>query len=425
MKKPLLLLSVLFLFGLSANAQFEIRPFLGMNFSNVSETPDGTETQAKIGTQFGANVKFGGRLFLYPGIAYFQRSTEYSSTASGGNEYSTEQKTGGVIIPILAGFSFADPSEDPFINVRLLAGPSVAFLTKSEFSDNVFNDRSLILQNFEKALLTDDLKVRASLMNFVIVGGGPTGVELAGALSELKNHVLPNDYPDLDLRRMQVHLLEGQNRLLPPMSEISGKKAQLFLEKMGVSVWLNTQVKDYDGRIITTSNKPMDTQTLIWAAGVHCIPPKGLPAAALSKGNRLKVNEFNAVEGFDSLFAIGDLASMPSSHYPTGHPQVAQPAIQQGKNLGKNLVRLRHSKILKPFKYRDLGSLATIGRSRAVADLPGYKTQGTLAWFIWMFVHLLALVGFRNKVVVFFNWTYNFFNYDRDIRLIIRPFRKP
>jgi len=284
--------------------------------------------------------------------------------------------------------------------------------------------RSLILQNFEKALLTDDLKIRASLMNFVIVGGGPTGVELAGAISELKNHVLPNDYPDLDLRRMQIHLIEGQDRLLPPMSEQSSKKAQEYLEKMGVIVWLGTQVKDYDGRIITTSGKPMDTQTLIWAAGVHCMPPKGLPADSLVKGNRIKVDVHNKAEGFDGLYAIGDLAYMETEKFPKGHPQVAQPAIQQGKNLAKNFVRMRSGKALKPYRYRDLGYLATIGRTRAVADLPGFKTQGALAWFIWMFVHLLALVGFRNKVVVFFNWTYNFFNYDRDIRLIIRPFRK-
>ena len=285
------------------------------------------------------------------------------------------------------------------------------------------NIRSLLLENFEAALLTDDLKERESLMNVVIVGAGPTGVELAGAIAELRAHVLPKDYPDLDFRRMSIHLVEGLGKVLPPMSDEASQKAQKFLEGLGVQIWLNTKVEDYDGRTISTSGKPMLTQTLIWAAGVQCKPPQGISGDDLVRGNRIRVNRFNQVEGKDGLYAIGDLAYMETEKFPKGHPQVAQPAIQQGRLLAKNLNRSLKGQNLKEFEYTDLGSMATIGRSRAVADLPKFKTQGFLAWFIWMFVHLMSLVGFRNRVVVFVNWTYNFFNYNRDIRLIIRPFK--
>lgn len=286
------------------------------------------------------------------------------------------------------------------------------------------NIRSLLLENFEAALLTDDLKERESLMNVVIVGAGPTGVELAGAIAELRAHVLPKDYPDLDFRRMSIHLVEGAGKVLPPMSDEASAKAQKFLEGLGVQVWLDTKVEDFDGKTITTSRKPMLTQTLIWAAGVHCKPPEGISGADIVRGNRIRVNRFNQVQGAEGVYAIGDLAYMETEKFPKGHPQVAQPAIQQGRLLAKNLDRELRGREMEPFEYTDLGSMATIGRSRAVADLPKFKTQGGLAWLIWMFVHLMSLVGFRNRVVVFFNWTYNFFNYNRDIRLIIRPFKR-
>jgi len=286
------------------------------------------------------------------------------------------------------------------------------------------NIRSLLLQNFEAALITDDLKERESLMNVVVVGAGPTGVELAGAIAELKRHILPADYPDLDFRRMNIHLVEAANRVLPPMTERSSAKAQKYLEKLDVQVWLNTMVRSYDGKMITTSGKPMPTQTLIWAAGVKCIPPSGIPAESLVGPNRVRVDRFSQIEGLKDVYAIGDLAHMPTPKFPKGHPMVAQPAIQQGRLLGKNLDRMRKGLALKPYTYRNMGTMATIGRTHAVADLPGFKTQGAMAWLIWMFVHLIALVGFRNKLVVFINWTWNFFNYNRDIRLIIRPFKR-
>ncbi|WP_394973299.1 NAD(P)/FAD-dependent oxidoreductase [uncultured Croceitalea sp.] len=288
------------------------------------------------------------------------------------------------------------------------------------------NLRSLILENFEQALLTDDLHEREALMNFVIVGGGPTGVELAGALAEIKKGILPKDYPDLDTRRAQINLVQGGDRILPAMSEVASKKAEQFLEGLGVNVWKNIRVDDYDGAIATTDTDTIfKTATLVWAAGVQAVNIKGLDAKdLLCRGGRLKVNEFNQVDGFENIFALGDVAQMESEEYPHGHPMMAQPAIQQGENLGKNFIRKSQDKPLLPFKYNDKGSMATVGRNKAVADLPTFKSQGVFAWFIWMFVHLYFLIGFRNRVVVFINWVYNYIKFDREARLIIRPFKK-
>ena len=288
------------------------------------------------------------------------------------------------------------------------------------------NIRSLILQNFEKAAIADTEEEREAYLNFVIVGAGPTGVELAGAIAELKNNILPRDYRDLNPNDMHIHLLEGADRVLPPMSEHASKKAERFLEKLGVKIHRNTFVKHYDGTTVTTNSElKLESETLIWAAGVTGAPIQGLKAEALIQGaNRYKVNQFNQIEGHTNIFAVGDIALMASEDYPKGHPQVAQPAIQQGKLLGKNLLRLIDDKPLKPFIYRDKGSMATIGRNKAVVDLKHYKFGGFFAWFVWMFVHLMSLVGFRNRVIVLFNWTYNYINFDKAARLIIRPYKK-
>jgi len=288
------------------------------------------------------------------------------------------------------------------------------------------NIRSLILQNFEKATIVNTEEERKALLNFVIVGGGPTGVELAGAIAELKNHILPRDYRDLNSSDMDIHLLEGNIRVLPSMSKHASKKAEQFLEKLGVKVHCNTFVKDYDGKtVVTNSDLQMQSETLIWAAGVTGDPVEGLPADSLmERSNRYKVNRFNQVEGYDTIFALGDIALMETQAYPQGHPQVAQPAIQQGKLLGKNLIKFVNGKPMKPFTYKDKGSMATIGRNKAVVDLKGFKFAGFFAWFVWMFIHLMALVGFRNRVIVFFNWSYNYINFDKAARLIIRPFKK-
>ncbi|WP_343486752.1 NAD(P)/FAD-dependent oxidoreductase [Allomuricauda sp. d1] len=288
------------------------------------------------------------------------------------------------------------------------------------------NLRSLILENFEQALLTDDLHDRDALMNFVIVGGGPTGVELAGALAEIKKGILPKDYPDLDTRRAQINLVQGGDRLLPAMSEIASKKAEDFLEGLGVNVWKNIRVTGYDGNLVTTDRDvSFETATVVWAAGVKAASVKGLDATELCTfGHRLKVNPYHQVEGFEHIFAIGDVACMSTEKHPKGHPMMAQPAMQQGDNLGDNLVRMLEGKKLKAFEYHDKGSMATIGRNKAVADLKRFKFQGVFAWFVWMFVHLFFLIGFRNRVVVFINWVYNYIKFDREARLIIRPFKK-
>lgn len=280
--------------------------------------------------------------------------------------------------------------------------------------------RSLILQNFEKALLQESKKEQEALMNFVIVGGGPTGVELAGALAELKKHVLPSDYPDLDIRRMSVHLIEMADEVLPPMSDLASKKAQQYLESLGVHLWLNQSVTSYDGKTVTFKKaEPLETKTLIWAAGVKGNTINGLAEEFIYKG-RYVVDQINKIKGLENVYAIGDVAHMETEAFPNGLPMLAQVAMQQGENLAKNLKRNTQ----KPFKYKDLGAMATIGRNRAVADLQNIKLQGTIAWFVWMFIHLISLVGFRNKIITFFNWSYNYFNFDKGVRLIIRKFER-
>lgn len=286
--------------------------------------------------------------------------------------------------------------------------------------------RSHILQNFEKALLVKDIDEQQSLIDVVIIGGGPTGVEVAGALGELKLHVLPNDYPELDFRQMDIHLIEGSNRLLGSMSEISGQKAYEYLtENFKVHVWLNTKLEDYDGRELTLSNgRKLLSRTVVWAAGVTGNLIEGLPAETITKGNRILVDEFNRVNGFENIFAVGDISCMPTKEHPGGLPQLAPVAMQQGRLLAKNLRQLIRKRAMKPFTYTDKGSMATVGRNRAVVEMPGFRFQGLFAWFVWMFVHLLFIIGFRSKIVVVMNWFWNYFTYDRATRLIVRPFVK-
>ncbi|TDI69188.1 MAG: NAD(P)/FAD-dependent oxidoreductase [Bacteroidetes bacterium] len=288
------------------------------------------------------------------------------------------------------------------------------------------NIRSLILQNIEKADLTEDPFQRKRLLNFVIAGAGPTGVELAGALAEFRKGILVNDYPALREEEMQVHLLEGANRVLPTMSQTASKKAQRFLEKLGVIIHLNAYVSDYDGsRVTVNDGSYLETETFIWAAGVTGAPVLGIDGESLmDKMNRYKVDTFNRIVGYEHIFALGDIAFMTTAKYPEGHPQVAQPAIQQGRHLARNLRKQLIGKEMTPFTYFDKGTMATIGRNKAVVDVKNMHFAGAFAWFIWMFVHLWFLVGFRNRAVTFLNWTYNYIKYDRAARLIIRPFKK-
>ncbi len=282
--------------------------------------------------------------------------------------------------------------------------------------------RSMILQNFEKAVTVTTEEERTALMTYVIAGGGPTGVELAGSLGELKKHVLPNDYPELDFHRMEIHLIDSAPRILAAFGEKASEKAREYLEMLEVKVWLGYRVTNYDGVFVTTDKeKTFHTPTLIWAAGVAGVSIPGIPPESIQRNGRVVVDEVNAVAGTTNIFAVGDVAAMKTAEFPNTHPQVAQVAIQQATRLGKNLASGKARAHWDKFVYKDKGSMATVGMHRAVVESKFITTQGFIAWILWLFVHLMALVGFRNRLVVFFNWLISYFNYDHGLRLIIRP----
>lgn len=282
--------------------------------------------------------------------------------------------------------------------------------------------RNFGLQGLERALLVTDEKEKQSLLNIVIVGGGPTGVELAGALAEFRKTIFPKDYPELSPELMSIHIIESAPRLLSNMSEAASAHTHQYLTSMGVKVQLNTLAKDYDGEVATLSTgEIIPTKYFIWSAGVKGNEPNGLSQEVLERNSRIKVNEFNQVQGYANIFAIGDVAQMISDpHYPKGHPMLAQVAIQQGKNLGKNLLAFLDGKPMQAFIYKDKGTMATIGRNKAVADIGKTRITGFAAWIIWMVVHLMFLMGFRNKVIVFINWVYSYFTYERGSRIILK-----
>jgi len=284
---------------------------------------------------------------------------------------------------------------------------------------NALDMRNVFLKEFEEALTETDEEKRQTLINIVIVGAGPTGVELAGALGEMKKYVLPKDYPELDIERMQIYLIEGADRVLPTMSEEASAKAHEFLEELGVTVYLNKLVKQYDGKKVMIEGEEVLTQNLVWTAGVQGGALEGIDAENLQKNNRIIVDEYNRVRGHHALFAVGDVAHFETEDFPKGLPMLAPVAMQQGRHLAKNILRDLKGEKMEAFEYFDKGTMATIGRNRAVVDLHRFKFQGTFAWFVWMFVHLVSLVGFRNKLVVVINWIYNYFTYDRALRLII------
>ncbi len=282
--------------------------------------------------------------------------------------------------------------------------------------------RNRILNDYEKALTTRDIDKRQGLLDIVVVGGGPTGVEVAGSLAEMKKFILPKDYPELDLAEIDIYLIEGLPELLNTMSKQASDHALKFLNELGVKVKLETFVTDFDGEWVTMNDDTrIRANKVIWAAGVKGNKIKGLNEDVIVKGNRLKVNRFNQVEGHENIFAIGDIAYMTEENYPKGHPQVAQVAIQHAEQLYDNFVRELKGKKRKEFSYIDKGSMATVGRHLAVVDLPFWRFQGAFAWFVWMFVHLFQLLGVKNKLFVFINWVWNYFTYDQALRLIIRP----
>lgn len=317
----------------------------------------------------------------------------------------------------------------PFDILVIAAGSTTNFFGMRETQENALslksvtdalNMRSFILQNFEAALLTENIEERKRLMNFVIVGGGPTGVEISGALAELKKHVLPNDYRELDISMMEITILESGANVLDAMSPYAKQKSKQQLEEIGVKLMMNSQLVSYDGKEAKLKDgNVIPTSALIWTAGVKGNVPGGISPDLIVRGNRIVVDDYNRIKGMSDIYAIGDIASLESG----SHPMLAPVAMQQGKNLAKNLNRKNESE-WKKFIYQDKGTMATIGRSRAVADLNFIHLKGFFAWMAWLFIHLMLLVGFRNRVIVFFNWMWNYFSYDRAIRLIIRPYKK-
>ena len=281
--------------------------------------------------------------------------------------------------------------------------------------------RNAILSDLECALTIREDDQRQRFLDIVIVGGGPTGVEMAGSLAEMRKYILPKDYPELNAQEMNIHLIEGSPELLGVMSDAASAKSLKYLQDMGVEVFTGTYVKDCDGHAITLSDgRKLYSRKVIWAAGVTGKRFQGIPDSCYMKTGRLVVNTFNQVAGLDSVYAIGDAAYMEEGQYK-GHPQVAQPAIQQARCLAKNLNAIARQKAMKPFHYKDLGSLATIGRNKAVADLPFIKTQGFIAWILWLVVHLKSILGVKNQLMVLINWMWSYFTMDQSLRVIIRP----
>ncbi|MBD1392186.1 NAD(P)/FAD-dependent oxidoreductase [Mucilaginibacter glaciei] len=285
------------------------------------------------------------------------------------------------------------------------------------------NMRSLLLQNLEKALVTADKTERDALLTFVVVGGGPTGVELSGALSELRRYILCKDYPGLCDADMKVYLVEGKDELLAAMSTEASVQAKKFLEEMGVIIHNGVHVSSYDGHLLKIDDgTTIITHNVLWAAGVRGEVPDGIPPEMIAKGARITTDEINRVKGYENVFAIGDVSAVTTEANPTGFPGVAQVALQQGKHLAVNLMNIINNKPVTPFKYHDLGTMATIGRNKAVADLGKLKFQGFFAWLLWMFVHLLSLAGFSNKAIVFFNWAIGYFTRNSDNRMVVHHF---
>lgn len=284
--------------------------------------------------------------------------------------------------------------------------------------------RNRILLNFEDALSAkpDELP---GIMNIVVVGGGPTGVELSGSLAELKKNILPKDYPDMDFSQLNIYLVEAGPATLGPMSKVSQEKSQQYLESMGVRVMTNTLVQDYDGKKVTLKDgSTIPTHTLIWAAGVTGNVPPGIPPETLVRGNRIKVDAFNRVEGLENVFAVGDIAYMETADFPKGHPQLANVAIAQAKNLVHNIENMVERRPLKAFTYKNPGTMATVGKRKAVVDLPFVSFQGRFAWFVWMFLHLMLIVSVKNRLIIFINWAISYFTNDTTLRLILLPSKK-
>jgi len=291
---------------------------------------------------------------------------------------------------------------------------SHAFTLKTTY--DAINIRNHILQTFED-IISAETSDREGLLNLTIVGAGPTGVELAGAFAEIKNNILPKDYPDIDFTHFKISLIEGSKDTLNSMSISAKRTSKKYLQKMGVNIITETFVKRYDGNLLELSNgNIIKSKTVIWAAGVIGNTIKGLPNNIQAVGNRIEVNRTNLVEGTKNIFAIGDIALMKTPKYQKGHPQLANVAINQAKNLAFNLNKAKTNE----FEYKDLGSMATIGRNKAVVDLPHFKFKGYFAWLVWMFLHLMLILSVRNKLIIFINWVWAYLTKDTSLRLILK-----
>ncbi len=285
--------------------------------------------------------------------------------------------------------------------------------------------RNRILTNFE-TLLSDSDPNKEAYYNIVIVGGGPTGVELAGSFAEIKKNVLPKDYPGIDHSKLKVILLEGSKHTLNSMSDVAKSASRKYLEKMGVIVRTEVYVKNYDGDTATLSTgETIRTKNLIWAAGITGNIISGLKDAVITPSRRMMVDRYNKVKGCENIYAVGDIAYMETPAYPKGHPQLANVAINQAKNLAKNLNRIISGEKLKEYEYRDLGSMATIGTNKAVVDLSWWKFKGFFAWLVWMFLHLMLILSVRNKLIIFINWAWSYLTKDSSLRLILKDNREP
>jgi NADH dehydrogenase len=333
-----------------------------------------------------------------------------------------------------------DAEEISYDALVLATGADTNFFGNEKIANNAFPMKSTVealqlryrlLLNFEKALTTTDEEELQRLMNIVVVGGGPTGVEVAGALAEMKKFVLPKDYPELDFSRMNIWLLEAAGRTLAAMSDKSSKQSQKYLERLGVKVLTKTLLKEYNGENINLSDgKQIASATVIWAAGIKGNIPGGIDKNLIARGNRIKVDRLCRAGSYNyNIYAIGDLAYMETPKYPNGHPQVAPVAMQQADLLAYNfkmIERKSRGDMLYEFEYKDKGSMATVGRNLAVVDIPKPRLHfgGFFAWFIWMSLHLMLILGVKNRFFVFCNWLYNYITYDQNLRLIFKEFNK-
>jgi NADH:ubiquinone reductase (H+-translocating) len=293
-----------------------------------------------------------------------------------------------------------------------------AFTLKTTY--DAITIRNHILQTFENIISAEE-EVKESLLNLVIVGAGPTGVELAGAFAEIRKNILPKDYPGIDFSKFKIIVVEGSKNTLNAMSDNAKKHSRKYLEEMGVILLTETIVDQYNGKLLMLKNGDViKTKTVIWAAGVTGNKIFGLAESYYNSSNRLIVNQLHQVIASQNIFAIGDIALMTTDKYPKGHPQLASVAINQAKNLARNFKKIALNKPTNLFEYKDLGSMATIGRNKAVVDLPFFKFQGYFAWLIWMFLHLMLIVSVRNKLIIFINWAWAYFTKDTSLRLILK-----